>query len=125
MPTLRIVPRGAGARPEVAQEIVDEYKALIEQGDTVKDNLLEFGPKEDIKLGKKALAEAANQLGVKLRISKARGVPDILRFRFLTGSTEPASSPPAKAKRRPRATAVTTPEPTIPVKARGKKRVQA
>jgi hypothetical protein len=84
MPTLKIVPRGTSLTQPVPQDIVDQYKELIQQGDEASDNLLEFGPKEDVRLGKKALKLAADQLGRKLRIMKARGADNVVRFTFLS-----------------------------------------
>lgn len=84
MPTLKIVPRGTSLLQSVPQEIVDQYKEYIKQADEGSDNLLEFGPKEDVIQGKKALKIAADQLDKKLRIAKARGRDNVLRFQFLS-----------------------------------------
>ena len=98
MPTLKIVPRGTSLLQSVPQETIDEYKELIQQGQEGSDNLLEFGPKEDVRLGKKALKIAADQLGKKLRIMKARGADNVVRFTFL--SDEEHAERERKAKER-------------------------
>lgn len=84
MPRLKSVPKGTSLLQRVPQQLVDQYRELIEQADETMDNLLEFDPIEDIREGKKALCIAAAQLSKKLHIAKVRGVANVLRFRFLS-----------------------------------------
>ena len=84
MPTLKVVPRGTSLRKTIPQDIVDQYKALIQQGQEGADNLLEFAPKESVKQGREALQVAALQLGRKLQIAKMRGADNVLRLRFIS-----------------------------------------
>jgi hypothetical protein len=98
MPTLKIVPKGTSLRKTIPQDVVDQYKALIQQGQEDADNLLEFGPKENVKQGREALQVAALQLGRKLQVAKMRGADNIIRFRFI--SDDEYASTQERAKQR-------------------------
>lgn len=84
MPIFTQISAKEASKRVVPQEMVDEHKKYIEQLEEGKIGQLEFGEGEDIALGKRALQEAGSQLGIFLRVSKARGNNSILRFKRLT-----------------------------------------
>jgi len=73
------------AKPKgIPQETIDEYKAFIEQLEKGNEGLLEFGKKEKIAVGRKALVEAGIQLKKYVKVQKVRGVDNTLKFIQIT-----------------------------------------
>ena len=68
----------------VPQSTIDEYKQYIEQLEEGKLGQLEFEEGENIKLAKSALQAAGTQLNMYIKVSNARGLKNILRFKRLT-----------------------------------------
>lgn len=90
------------------QSTIDEYKKYIEQLEEGKLGQLEFEEGEDIKLAKSALQAAGAQLEIYLKVSKARGQKNILRFKRITEeehkeAQKVAEARAAKMKGKPRA----------------------
>ena len=67
----------------VSRQIVDEYKKYVEELKKGNIGILEFTKTENIDLARKALDQAAEELGKHLRIRRKRG-ENALQFQLLT-----------------------------------------
>lgn len=84
MPIFTQISAKEASKRVVPQEMIDEHKKYIEQLEEGKIGQLEFSEGEDVALAKKALQEAGNQLGMHLKVAKARGLKNILRFKSIS-----------------------------------------
>ena len=62
------------------QELVDEYVGYIEKLEKGNEGLLEFIEGENVAVGRKALLAAGVQSKKYVKVSKVRGVDNVLKF---------------------------------------------
>jgi hypothetical protein len=84
MPVFTQLSAKEAGKKAIPQEMIEEHKKFIAELEEGKVGQLEFGEGEDVALSKKALQEAGTQLGIFLKVSKARGNDRILRFKKIT-----------------------------------------
>lgn len=80
------------------QNVIDDYKKYIEQLEEGNLGQLDFEEGEDIKLAKSALQAAGAQLEIYLKVSKARGKENILRFKRITEEEHKEAQKVAEAR---------------------------
>jgi hypothetical protein len=98
MPIFTQFPAKDASKRAVPQETIDEYKKFIEDLKEGNVGQLEFPEGEDTKLGKRALQEAGNQLGMHIKVSSARGQKNIVRFKRLSQEEFEEAQRKAKAR---------------------------
>ena len=98
MPVLTTQPRGVPLGKQLSQEVIDQYKQFIEDVPENQDGVLEFGEDENTDEGKEGLKQAADQLGLYLKISKIRSRDNALRFQQITKEEHEEAQKKAKER---------------------------
>ena len=68
----------------IPQELIDQYKAFIDQLEKGNEGTLEFTEGEDINKARKALVEAGVQAKKYVKVRKLRGQTNVLIFRQIS-----------------------------------------
>ena len=68
----------------IPDEMIEEYMGYIGQLDKGNEGTLEFGPEENITKGRKALVEAGVHARKYVKVTKPRGIDNVLKFRLIT-----------------------------------------
>ena len=107
MPKFTQIPEKSAGKA-APQSTIDDYKKYIEELEEGNLGQLEFEEGEDVTLAKKALQAAGSQLNMYLKVSKARGQENILRFKRITEeehkeAQKTAETRAAKMRGKPRA----------------------
>ena len=111
MPKFSIVQEKEVGKMAVPQELIEEYKSHIEELEKQEKGFvgkIEFEEGENIKIGKKALQEAASQLDKYIKVQKVRGSANLLRVKLISKEEHEeakkiAQARAAKLKGKPRA----------------------
>lgn len=101
MAKLTIVPEKEASKVAVPQEVIEEYKKHIEEIEKQKKGYvgkLELDEGENIKIAKRALKEAANQLSMYVKVQKVRGSDKALRVKLISKEENEEAQKVAEAR---------------------------
>lgn len=90
--------RRGRAKAVIPQEVIEEYKAYIQQLEKGSRGELEFKKDENINQGRKALLQAGVALKRYVRVRKPRGSTNVLQFEKISAKEWGAAKKAAKAR---------------------------
>ena len=80
----KIAVKKKAPKKAIPDEMIEEYMGYIGQLEKGNEGTLEFGEGENISKGRKALVEAGVNAKKYVKVTKPRGVDNVLKFQLIT-----------------------------------------